>query len=121
NLAATGSSTTWDTYQLIIGGLFAAPETYVACTRFILNGPMGPFDIPLPERRDSHVKLRYPGDTFGTTFTSRIDVRPRFGPAPAISDVRFFVQAGGSSGNGTLSNLPDRKSTRLNSSHRIIS
>jgi len=106
NLAATGSSTTWDTYQLIIGGLFAAPETYVACTRFILNGPMGPFDIPLPERRDSHVKLRYPGDTFGTTFTSRIDVRPGFGPAPAISDVRFFVQAGGSSGNGTLSNLP---------------
>ena len=106
NLAATGSSTTWDTYQLTIGGLFAAPETYVACTRFILNGPMGPFDIPLPERRDSHVKLRYPGDTFGTTFTSRIDVRPGFGPAPAISDVRFFVQAGGSSGNGTLSNLP---------------
>src|SRR5256712_7600788 len=106
NLAATGSSTTWDTYQLTIGGLFAAPETYVACTRFILNGPMGPFDIPLPERRDSHVKLRYPGDTFGTTFTSRIDVRPGFGPAPAISDVRFFVQAGGSSGNWTLSNLP---------------
>ena len=67
---------------------------------------MGPFDIPLPERRDSHVKLRYAGDTFGTTFTSRIDVRPGFGPAPAISDVRFFVQAGGSSGNGTLSNLP---------------
>src|SRR5207245_6509514 len=54
----------------------------------------------------SHVKLRYAGDTFGTTFTSRIDVRPGFGPAAAISDVRFFVQAGGSSGNGTLSNLP---------------
>src|SRR2546425_2615693 len=106
NLAATGSPTTWDTYQLIIGGLFAAPETYVGCTRFILNGPIGPFDIPLPERRDSHVKLRYAGDTFGTTFTSKIDVRPGFGPTPAISDVRFFVQAGGSSGNGTLSNLP---------------
>jgi len=106
NLAATGSPTTWDTYQLIIGGLFAAPETYVACTRFILNGPMGPFDIPLPERRDSHVRLRYAGDTFGTTFTSRIDVRPGLGPAAAISDVRFFVQAGGSSANGTLSNLP---------------
>jgi len=106
NLAATGSPTTWDTYQLIIGGLFAAPETYVSCTRFILNGPMGPFDIPLPERRDSHVKLRYAGDTFGTTFTSRIDVRPGLGPAAAISDVRFFVQAGGSSGNGTLSKLP---------------
>src|SRR2546429_44840 len=105
-LAATGSPTTWDTYQLIIGGLFAAPETYVSCTRFILNGPMGPFDIPLPERRDSHVKLRYAGDTFGTTFTSRIDVRPGLGPAAAISDVRFFVQAGGSSGNGTLSKLP---------------
>src|SRR2546428_2295518 len=51
NLAATGSPTMWDTYQLTIGGLFAAPETYVACTRFILNGPMGPFDIPLPDTR----------------------------------------------------------------------
>jgi hypothetical protein len=106
NLAATGSSTTWDTYQLMIGGLFAAPETYVSCTRFILNGPLGPFDVPLPERRDAHVKLQYAGDTFGTTFTSRIDVRPGFGPTPALSDVRFFVQAGGSSGNGTLSTLP---------------
>src|SRR3989441_897612 len=106
NLAATGSPTMWDTYQLTIGGLFAAPETYIASTRFILNGPMGPFDIQLPDRRDSHVKLRYAGDTFGTTSTSRIDVRPGFGPAAAISDVRFFVQAGGSSGNGTLSNLP---------------
>ena len=106
NLAATGSPTTWDTYQLIIGGLFAAPETYVGCTRFILNGPIGPFDIPLPERRDSHVKLRYAGDTFGTTFTSKIDVRSGLGPAPALSDVRFFLQAGGSSGNGTLSALP---------------
>src|SRR3989449_11182130 len=46
NLAATGSPTMWDTYQLTIGGLFAAPETYVACTRFILNCPMGPFDFP---------------------------------------------------------------------------
>src|SRR5207249_10788261 len=61
---------------------------------------------PLPERRDSHVRLRYAGDTVGTTCTSRIDVRPGFGPAPVISDVRFFVQAGDSSGNGTLSNLP---------------
>src|SRR5256712_9077765 len=67
---------------------------------------MGRSDCPWPERRDSQVNLRSPGDTFGTTFTSRIDVRPGFGPAPAISDVRFFVQAGGSSGNGTLSNLP---------------
>ncbi|HVG36896.1 MAG TPA: hypothetical protein VNA10_04120, partial [Thermoplasmata archaeon] len=106
NLAATGSPTAWDTFQLIIGGLFVAPETYVACTRFIVNGPMGPFDIPLPERRDSHVKLRYAGDTIGTTFTSKIDVRSGFGPAPALSDVRFFLQAGGSSGNGTLSALP---------------
>src|SRR2546428_2545204 len=106
NLAATGSPTTWDTYQLIIGGFFAAPETYVSCTRFILEGPMGPLDVPLPERPDAHVKLRYTGDTFGTTYTSRIDVRSGFGPAPAILDVRFFVEAGGSSGNGTLSNLP---------------
>jgi len=106
NLAATGSPTTWDTYQLIIGGFFAAPETYVSCTRFILDGPMGPLDVPLPERPDAHVKLRYAGDTFGTTYTSRIDVRSGFGPAPAISDVRFFVEAGGSSGNGTLSALP---------------
>jgi len=106
NLAATGSPNAWDTYQLIIGGFFAAPETYVACTRFILDGPMGPLDVPLPERRDSHVKLRYAGDTFGATFTSRIEVRSGFGPTPALSDVRFFVQAEGSSGNGTLSALP---------------
>jgi hypothetical protein len=106
NLAATGSPTTWDTYQLIIGGLFAAPETYVSCARFILNGPLGPLDVPLPERRDAHVKLQYAGGTSGTTFTSRIDVRPGFGPTLALSDVRFFVQAEGSSGNGTLSTLP---------------
>src|SRR3989454_1599027 len=106
NLAATGSPTTWDTYQLIIGGFFAAPETYVSCTRFIRDGPMGPLDVPLTERRDAHVKLHYAGDTVGTTYTSRIDVRSGFGPAPALSDVRFFAQAEGSSGNGTLSNLP---------------
>src|SRR5438445_576612 len=106
NLAATGSPTTWDTYQLIIGGFWAAPETYVSCTRFILDGPLGPLDVPLPERPDAHVKLRYAGDTFGTTYTSRIDVRSGFGPAPALPDVRFFVQAEGSAGNGTLSNLP---------------
>src|SRR5207245_2239115 len=91
NLAATGSPTTWDTYQLIIGGLFAAPETYVGCTRFILNGPIGPFDIPLPERRDSHVKLRYAGDTYRTTFTSKIDLRSGLRPAHAHSHDRFYL------------------------------
>lgn len=106
SLAATGSSTAWDTYQLIIGSLFSAPETYVGCTRFILNGPTGPFDVPLAMRRDPHVGLRYGGDVVGTTFTSRIDVQPMFGPAPALSDLRFFLEAGGSSGNGSLSALP---------------
>src|SRR5438093_13347218 len=56
--------------------------------------------------RESHRRLRYGWHTFATAFSSRSDVRPGFGPAPVISDVRFFVQAGDSSGNGTLSNLP---------------
>ncbi len=106
NLAATGSPTAWDTYQLIIGGLFAPPETYVSAARFILNGPTGPLDVPLAERRDAHLGLHYAGDTFGPTVTSRIEVRPMFGPTPALANLRFLLEAGGSSGNGTLPALP---------------
>jgi len=106
NLAATGSPTGWDTYQLVIGGLFAAPQTYVGGARFILNGPSGPLDVPLGERAEAQVGLRYAGDTFGTAATSRIEAAPMFGPAPALANLRFFVEAGGTSGNGTFSALP---------------
>jgi len=106
NLAATGSPTAWDTYQLVIGGLFAAPETYVGGARFILDGPSGPLDVSLGGRADTQVGLHYAGDTFGTTATSRIEVAPMFGPSPALANLRFFLEAGGTSGNGTFSALP---------------
>src|SRR6266566_132061 len=98
--AATGSPTGWDTYQLVIGGLFAAPQTYVGGARFILNGPSGPLDVPLGKRAEAQVGLRYAGDTFGTAATSRIEVAPMFGPAPALANhtsVSLYLAQGNAS------------------------
>jgi hypothetical protein len=101
----TGASTAWDTYLLIVGGMFGPGETYVFATRFIANGPKVPLGAPLSQRQ-SVVDLRYAGDRYGASLTSQIAVLQRLGPAPAISDVRFSFGAGIASANGTLSSLP---------------
>jgi len=106
NLAPTTSPNAWDTYQLIIGGLFSAPQTYAAAAHLILNGPMGPLEVALPERQDPHFELRYAGDQYGVGVTSEIAVRLRFGPAPALSDVGFLLSTGNATANATVSALP---------------
>jgi len=108
SLGATGSPASYDTYLLMIGGSLASDETYVSAQRFIVNGPRGPLDIPLRERQEPYVALHYDGDRVGATLTSDIGVSLRFGTAPLISSLRFYLDPGGSSSyaKGNLSDLP---------------
>lgn len=101
----TGASTAWDTYLLIVGGMFGPGETYMFAARFIAHGPKVPLEAPLSQRQ-SVVDLRYVGDRYGASLTSQITVVRRLGPAPAISDVRFSLDTAIASANGTLSSLP---------------
>lgn len=108
-IAPTPGANAWDFYQLEIGqwGPLAAGHRYVNAVHVFLNGPNGPWDVPIRERTVARLDFGYSESRLRGTITSRLDlVRMRFGKVPTVSRVQFALFSGATSSAGNLSQLP---------------
>lgn len=106
-LPTTGGMTAWSTYFLQIGGVYSPGLTYTDSQHLIIAGPRGPLEILREARNGPLLDLRYLGDTYGATVTSRLAVtRVELGKALPLSTVRYSFNVGNNPVYGSLANLP---------------
>lgn len=106
-LTATASPSSWDTYMIVIGGFDPPDRQYVDGFHYLLNGPSGVLEVPLPKKEETHLQLRYRASTAGPPVTSQIVVgRVPIATGPAIQDVKYYLGTASGSDVGNLSSLP---------------